>query len=108
MGLNSNDRHNAEDAINHQTVARQEAFYNQPQMLLHSKSKEFYSPDHSKKSNYVPDLRSTLYWNPSLDLNSRFLTYYNHDNTGRIKVILEGFTNEGKPFRSVSFYEIRK
>ena len=41
MGLNSNDKHNAEDAIKHQTVARQEAFYNQPQMLLHLKVNNF-------------------------------------------------------------------
>ena len=42
MGLNSNDKHNAEYAIKYQTVAREEALYNQPQMLLHLKSKQFY------------------------------------------------------------------
>lgn len=69
--------------------------------------KEFYHPVHSEKQEiYIPDRRSTLYWNPNINSETESLTYYNHDNPALIKVIMEGFTKQGKPFRQTAFYEI--
>ncbi|MGB3468586.1 MAG: hypothetical protein WBA74_25100, partial [Cyclobacteriaceae bacterium] len=71
--------------------------------------REFYSPDYSQESkDYIPDRRSTLYWNPDITSEVENITYYNHDNPAPVKVIMEGYTNEGKPFRQTTFYEIDK
>lgn len=73
------------------------------------KYKEFYSPDHSVQSEgYVPDRRSTLYWNPGINSETNEVVYYNHDNPALIKIILEGYTTAGKPFRQTAFYNIER
>ena len=72
------------------------------------KYKEFYNPDYStKQAPYIPDRRSTLYWNPDITAASESLSFYNHDNPTTVKVIMEGFTKTGQPFRQTGFYEIR-
>jgi len=71
------------------------------------KYKEFYHPDHSEEDlPYIPDYRTTLYWNPEITSNTRTIEYYNHDNESNIKVIMEGFTKEGKPFRLTDYYQV--
>jgi hypothetical protein len=63
--------------------------------------REFYSPDYlinpEPESN---DIRTTLYWNPGLrggKGNSKFtIPFYNSDITHRIRIILEGFDENGK------------
>jgi len=68
-----------------------------PQMKLHS-------PDHSKDSDQakrIPDLRATLYWNPSAvtDENGEALvSFYAPDNTGVFYFDVKGITEEGIPF----------
>ncbi|MEL6558747.1 MAG: carboxypeptidase-like regulatory domain-containing protein [Bacteroidota bacterium] len=77
------------------------------QLKGYQQFKEFYHPDHAEKQEiYVPDRRSTLYWNPDISVETKTMTYYNHDNPAPIKVIMEGFTTDGKPFRQVGFYEV--
>lgn len=63
--------------------------------------REFYSPNYSSFSqdNESRDVRSTLYWNPSIVLGagkSTVLTFYNNDVTKAFRVIIEGMTREGK------------
>jgi hypothetical protein len=63
--------------------------------------KEFYSPNYSSFSqdNEQRDVRSTLYWNPSIVMpagKSIVLTFYNNDVTKAFRVIVEGMTREGK------------
>jgi outer membrane receptor protein involved in Fe transport len=72
----------------------------------------FYSPTHLKDSNsdYNPDLRSTLYWNPDINLESNkevTLNYYNGDNSSLIRIIAEGITKDGIPMTGTAKYEIR-
>ncbi len=72
----------------------------------------FYSPTHLKDSNsdYNPDLRSTLYWNPDINLESYkevTLNYYNGDNASIIRIIAEGITKDGIPITGTTKYEIR-
>ncbi|MEL6558746.1 MAG: carboxypeptidase-like regulatory domain-containing protein [Bacteroidota bacterium] len=69
--------------------------------------REFYHPDYSEKQEvYIPDRRSTLYWNPDINVETENMTYYNHDNPAPIKIIMEGFTTDGKPFRQVGYYQV--
>lgn len=62
----------------------------------------FYSPKYDKgnKDNaLIPDFRSTLYWNPSLQTDSSgecdFL-FYSADKATTYKVVIEGLTEEGE------------
>ena len=70
--------------------------------------KAFYSPDYLLQTDPEPDYRTTLYWNPNVVNDKRWLRYYNSDLTGRMKAILEGYTVEGIPFRSVQYYTVEE
>ncbi|MGN7723217.1 MG2 domain-containing protein [Chitinophaga sp. 22620] len=64
--------------------------------------KEFYSPDYSvrKPVHDLPDKRLTLYWNPSLTVDSTNhtarLIFYNNDNTKNFRVVVEGMDQYGR------------
>jgi hypothetical protein len=68
----------------------------------YSTMKQFYSPDYATSSplNDLTDVRSTLYWNPYIFLDSkkkRFkVQFYNNDITKRFRVVLEGINIDGK------------
>ncbi len=52
-------------------------------------------------SSKIPDLRSTLYWDPQIDLSpgeKRALTVYAPSYPGKFIVRLEGITSNGEPF----------
>jgi len=66
-----------------------------------SVTREFYSPDYSfrKSDASVPDLRSTLYWNPQLvaDSNGRIhFHFFNSDKAKRFLVVIEGMDQLGR------------
>jgi hypothetical protein len=72
----------------------------------------FYSPTHLNDSNsdYNPDLRSTLYWKPDINLESTkevILNYYNGDNSSLIRIIAEGITTTGIPVTGKAEYEVK-
>lgn len=64
--------------------------------------KQFYSPDYSvkKKVNELPDKRATLYWDPELRMDSTAhsvtFSFYNTDITKRMRIIIEGISDDGK------------
>ncbi len=68
----------------------------------YSEIKEFSSPDYAKESplDAVEDLRTTLLWKPYifLDRVTRRTTiqFYNNDITKKIRVVIEGITDNGK------------
>lgn len=65
-------------------------------------SKQFYSPKYEADlqfENNIPDLRSTIYWNPSLKTDNEGrvnFDFYTADSKTSYTVILEGVTSEGK------------
>jgi hypothetical protein len=72
----------------------------------------FYSPQHLPDSTSVfnPDLRSTLYWNPDINLEGKdevILNYYNGDNSSLIRIIAEGITTTGIPVTGKAEYEVK-
>jgi TonB-dependent Receptor Plug Domain len=78
----------------------------------YSVSRIFYSPQHLPDSNsdFKPDLRSTLYWKPDINLegtNKVILNYYNGDNSSLIRIIAEGITTTGIPVTGKAEYEVR-
>lgn len=64
--------------------------------------RQFYSPNYETISddNDKKDLRTTLYWNPSVvttpGKNKVILTFFNNDITNGFRVIIEGMTAGGK------------
>jgi hypothetical protein len=63
--------------------------------------KEFFNPDYSDKIQLsIPDLRSTIYWNPYLvadKVNNKIkIEYYNNDISKKLLLVIEGFNEEGK------------
>ena len=72
----------------------------------------FYSPKHhtTLESDYKPDLRTTLFWEPNIVLENNkevLLNYYNADNPSKVKVIVEGITTGGIPVTGFTEYEVK-
>jgi len=71
-------------------------------LVGYSPMKEFFVPnyDAQNSSGDLPDIRSTLYWKPFLladkDNKRINIQFYNSDITKKIRVVLEGFNEEGK------------
>jgi len=72
----------------------------------------FYSPQHSddSKTAYDPDLRSTLLWEPDINLEVNkevILKYYNGDISTGIKITVEGISTTGIPVAGSLEYEVK-
>jgi hypothetical protein len=72
----------------------------------------FYSPRHhtTLESDYKPDLRTTLFWEPDIRLEGNkdiLLKFYNGDNPAIIKISAEGITSRGIPVTGTSEYIIQ-
>jgi hypothetical protein len=70
--------------------------------------REFYSDDAS--NIHVPDLRSTLYWAPDIQLNEHgeaMLSFLNSNQKGRFRAIVEGVTESGVPVSASFTYEVK-
>jgi hypothetical protein len=66
-----------------------------------SKVGAFYSPDYKNQNVSVKtDARKTIYWNPSISYipeDGRLpVTFYNNDECREYKIVLQGFTMDGK------------
>ena len=96
------------DGVENKTVYHSSAMrfsgYNEPRI--------FYSPIHHKslESDYKPDLRTTLFWEPNIKVEGHkdlFLKYFNSDNTSAVKIIVEGITTAGIPVTGETGYEVK-
>jgi TonB-dependent SusC/RagA subfamily outer membrane receptor len=80
----------------------------QPASLAHviplgyQKPVEFYEPKYevdSVRRSVVPDLRTTIYWNPALKSDSTGMVhvqFYTADKANNYSMVLEGITDEGE------------
>jgi hypothetical protein len=65
-------------------------------------TKEFFSPNYAmnNENDIKTDERTTLYWNPFLITNSENnainFSFYNSDKAKKLKVVIEGFLEDGK------------
>lgn len=66
---------------------------------------EFYSPVYETKAqreNPGPDLRTTIYWNPNVNITSSDpaeISFYTADGNSSYSVVIEGVTDQGFLFR---------
>jgi hypothetical protein len=62
--------------------------------------KEFYSPNYTAEPTKVPDVRTTLYWNPYVltDKKTKLvkLNFFNNDVTTKFRIVIEGMNAAGK------------
>ncbi|MES2807936.1 MAG: carboxypeptidase regulatory-like domain-containing protein [Bacteroidota bacterium] len=74
-------------------------------------TREFYSPkyDRPQVNARIPDLRTTIYWNPyvNTDTNGEVkFDFYNGDGAGTYRVVVEGINAEGELGRQVFRYKV--
>ena len=66
----------------------------------YSVTKAFSSPDYSTTEKSKKDIRRTLFWNPDIlpdgDTQEVKIKFYNSDNAKKFRVIVEGFTWDGR------------
>ncbi|MBY0244825.1 MAG: TonB-dependent receptor plug domain-containing protein [Sphingobacteriaceae bacterium] len=72
--------------------------------------RNFYSPKYDVNiDNQKADLRSTVYWEPQFvsdSLGKAKLNYFNTDQTGLHRVVIEGIDDEGHLARKVFTYQV--
>lgn len=72
-------------------------------------NREFYSPKYDANPDPKPDLRTTVYWNPHLvsDVNGKGkLSYFNTDQPGSYRIVIEGIDATGNLARKVYTYQV--
>ncbi|MCD2258595.1 hypothetical protein [Psychroserpens luteolus] len=76
--------------------------------------KEFYAPKHDSNHVHdlsVPDLRSTIFWEPQLLINDKgvqTLSYYHSDNVGTFQIIIEAISKTGEIGYQVLNYTVEE
>lgn len=74
--------------------------------------RKFISPDYSNPENNVaiPDTRTTIYWNPSVQKNDQpvVVYFFAADTPTRYRVVVEGVTKDGNAVRGEKIVTIRK
>lgn len=72
--------------------------------------REFYSPNYSEKSDpRIPDFRSLVYWNPTLEINSaqpKKIEFFTADLPGTYKVVVEGVNENGVAGSGVMIFRV--
>ncbi|WP_422080454.1 hypothetical protein [Ulvibacterium sp.] len=77
-----------------------------------STHREFYSPNHSNSSTFdwsIPDQRKLIHWQPDMDTDANgkaTVHFYNADATGKMLIIIEGITQNGKIGYQELVYEV--
>jgi hypothetical protein len=72
----------------------------------------FYAPkyDSSDKHIQTPDIRTTIFWEPSLTVGNESIStieFYNADTPGTISIIAEGITESGVPVSRRISYSVK-
>jgi len=78
----------------------------------YNKVRDFYSPKYENPgvTDKIPDLRTTVYWNPYIKTNEQGQTsfsFYSADGPGTYKVIVEGIDAAGELGRQVYRYTVK-
>lgn len=73
--------------------------------------RQFYVPDYAVMSTdrlARPDYRSTLYWNPKIQVTNEEakVSFYTSDETGLFYIITEGITNDGRIIQNIENFEV--
>ncbi|TCD12789.1 TonB-dependent receptor [Pedobacter frigidisoli] len=76
----------------------------------YNNAKEFYNPKYNVENNAnIPDLRTTVYWNPSVITGKEGkaeVSFFNSDQTGNYLVVVEGINGQGLIGRSTYRFKV--
>ncbi|TDS17155.1 carboxypeptidase-like regulatory domain-containing protein [Sphingobacterium paludis] len=79
--------------------------------LGYVKEREFYTPKYiTPESKNTNDYRTTIYWNPDVQLDSQgnaTFQFFNADGNGKYKVVVEGQDQLGTIGRTVYYYNVK-
>jgi hypothetical protein len=124
-GINRNTQTKGVLVINKKVVKKQKITLAQLQELIpkqnvitfavqgYTKAKEFYSPkyDVNKAGTLGGDLRNTIYWKPNVitdkTTGTATISFFNSDQRGSYRAIIEGIDAEGNIGRSVIHYTVK-
>lgn len=75
-------------------------------------ARQFYVPPYDNEEYVkkdIPDLRSTIYWNPFIKTQNKEATisFYNADAASTYKVVIEGVSTKGEIGRKVYYYTVK-
>lgn len=88
----------------------------QPQVIVkkipgYNKPRQFFSPDYSgSNGDSNPDFRTTIFWNPTLttgENGTATTSFYTADLETRYRIVVEGVSDKGIPFRAETFIEVK-
>ncbi|HLA60010.1 MAG TPA: hypothetical protein VK622_14645 [Puia sp.] len=74
--------------------------------------REFYSPSYTSgemEASHIPDYRNVLYWAPQIITGAEGkaqLHFYTSDLKGKFAVIIQGITEDGRPGKAVTQFEV--
>ncbi len=83
--------------------------YDCPELPIKFKAPDY--SDGSAKQSRVPDMRHTLYWNPSVKPQpggSAQLTFFTSDLCGEFKISIEGITPDGRLIQGHASFSVRE
>ena len=72
-------------------------------------AREFYSPMYDVAPSDKPDLRTTVFWAPNLvtdETGKIEFDYFNTDQAGNYRIVIEGFDAEGRLARKIYTYKV--
>ncbi len=81
-------------------------------MFGYSSTRSFKFPDYDDKATdlKMADYRSTLYWNPTVIIDTTSgttsVSFFASDLQGKYRIVAEGVTQNGEPIRSVYFLDV--
>lgn len=82
-------------------------FIIKPSILRPENKKLYYQPDYTAdKNDRIPDYRHQLLWNPEVNLKNPNFSFYTSDVSGKFEIVLEGFSESGKPVFIRDFFEV--
>jgi hypothetical protein len=77
----------------------------------YSYTRQFYSPNYETlPKNNASDLRTTIYWNPQVLTSTEgkaTFNYFNSDEAGTYRVVIEGINITGQLARTTYIYEVK-
>lgn len=81
-------------------------------VIGYSVSRKFYSPvyESTDQDKNIKDNRKTIYWNPVVRTDSTGfaqVAFCHSDETGDMRIVVEGVTSDGKLCRGISTYKVR-
>ncbi|MBE8725294.1 hypothetical protein C4F50_10080 [Flavobacterium sp. KB82] len=82
-------------------------FIAKPSILRPENKKMYYQPDYAaNKNDRIPDYRHQLLWKPEVNLKNSNFSFYTSDVSGKFEIVLEGFSESGKPVFIRDYFEV--